>query len=95
MNQTGIYILESIGSGKFYIGSTNCVERRLEEHNLGKVTATHRLIPLRLRVFISCQSLSEARKAEYRLKRYKNRPIIEKVIKSGILPWQYPTRGSD
>jgi putative endonuclease len=99
MNQIGIYILESTGNGRFYIGSTNCMERRLREHNSGKVTATHKLRPLRLRIFIPCQSLFEARRAEYRLKKYKSRKIIEKVIKSKILPWEFKKRdnkrGSD
>ncbi len=35
-----IYILRNIFSGRHYIGSTNNIERRLEEHNRGQTKST-------------------------------------------------------
>ncbi len=85
----GLYILQSLANGRYYIGSTNNIDRRLREHNEGLVSATKFMRPFELRRFVECKTLTEARIAEYRLKKYKSKKIIEKVIKSGILPWYY------
>ena len=84
-----VYILKSIKNGRYYIGSTGNIERRLEEHNAGKVYATSKTKPWSLGIFISCSNLTEAKQCEYRLKKYKRRDIVEKVIKDGIFPWNY------
>jgi len=34
------YILQSAKSGRYYIGHTEDIQKRLERHNTGKVTAT-------------------------------------------------------
>ncbi len=94
MQQTGVYILQSQRNGRYYIGSTDNLERRIGEHNMGLVRATSFIRPLVLKRFIECKDISEARKAEYRLKRYKSRDIVEKVIESGILPWEYKSTGA-
>jgi len=46
MNYT--YILKSKKNGKYYYGSTSDVERRLSQHNSGKVIATKNRIPFNL-----------------------------------------------
>lgn len=90
MNQkNGVYILQSIKNQRYYIGSTNNLERRLLEHDRGLVSATKGLRPLALQRFILCPSITDARQAEYRLKKYKSRKIVERVLASGIFPWQY------
>jgi len=35
-----VYLLKSLKDNKKYIGSTNNLKRRIEEHNLGKVLST-------------------------------------------------------
>ncbi|MFH0803709.1 MAG: GIY-YIG nuclease family protein [Candidatus Tagabacteria bacterium] len=89
MEQIGVYILQSEKNKRYYIGSTNNITRRLEEHNSGKVSSTRNIGPLVLRCFISCKDLTEAKKSEFRLKQYKRRDIIEKIIKDSIFPWNY------
>jgi len=76
-----VYILESQQNKTYYIGSTNNLERRLDEHNSGKVKYTKNLRPLELKFFKKYDSLTEARKVEYKLKKLKRRDIIEKIIK--------------
>ncbi|OGF65939.1 hypothetical protein A3I27_01705 [Candidatus Giovannonibacteria bacterium RIFCSPLOWO2_02_FULL_43_11b] len=89
MKKSGIYILESRRKKIFYIGSTNDIERRLKQHNDGLVRATWFYKPWDLKTFIECASLTEAKKSEYRLKQYKNRKILIKVVKDGIFPWNH------
>lgn len=91
MKQAGVYILQSEKNKRHYIGSTDDIERRLKEHNIGKVSSTKNLRPLILRVFIKCKNLTEAKNSEYRLKQYKRRDIIERLIKDSIFPWDYST----
>ncbi len=87
--QPGVYILQSLKNGRYYIGSTNKIDRRLKEHNAGEVKATRFITPLKLKVFLPCSTLKEARQAEYRLKKYKRKNILELVIQEKIFPWEY------
>lgn len=89
MKQPGVYILQSIKNSRYYVGSTDNMNERLKIHNSGWVKATANIVPLELRVFVSCLSITEARQSEYRLKKYKRKDILEKVIKDGLFPWQY------
>ena len=43
-----VYILRSTRDDKLYVGYTNNVRRRLEEHNLGKVAITKNRRPFKL-----------------------------------------------
>ena len=81
MKNFGVYILESQKNNRYYIGSTDNIERRIVEHNIGKVISTRNTRPWVFKVFIRCNSLGEAKSNEYRLKKYKRRDILEKVIK--------------
>jgi len=89
MKNPGVYILESQKNKRYYIGSTDNVESRIYEHNLGKVSSTRNMRPWSLRVFIICSTLTEAKQSEYRLKKYKRKDILDKVILDGIFPWNY------
>ena len=89
MKQSGVYILQSTKNSSYYIGSTNDITTRINYHNSGRVKGTRNIYPLIILVFIICKNTTEARQAEYRLKKYKRRDILEKVIKDGVFPWQY------
>lgn len=89
MKQPGVYILKSLKNSRYYVGSTDNVGRRLKEHNSGLVHSTKTTKPFELLAFIPCTDLSEARSSEFRLKRYKRRDIIEKVVTDKIFPWDY------
>ena len=80
-----VYILKSLTNGRYYIGSTNNFERRLTEHNIGKSKATKFTMPFELAFLQEYDSLKEARRIERRLKNFKSRIIIEKIIKKGFI----------
>ena len=92
MTSPGVYILQSLRNGRYYTGSTDDMDRRFVQHDSGKVLATQGIRPLEVRVFIPCQDLVEARKFEYRLKRYKSRVVLEKVIRDRKFPWVHLER---
>ncbi len=89
MKNFGVYILKSTKNNRYYVGSTDNIERRVKEHNLGRVTSTKLMIPWELKAFIQCESVSKSRANEFRLKKYKRRDILEKVIIDGVFPWEY------
>jgi len=78
-----VYILKSLKNGKFYIGSTLNIEERVKKHNNGYVYYTKRNLPFELVFKQEYPSLAIARKIEYRLKRFKRRDFIEKIIQEG------------
>lgn len=75
-----VYILQSQKNKKFYIGSTNNIERRLLEHNSGKTKSISNITPLSLVFKKEFETLKEARAIETKLKRFKNRNIIETIV---------------
>jgi len=76
-----VYILQSEKNGTFYLGSTNNIEKRFFEHQQGKVKATRYLLPLKLQFCQKYNALKEARQIECKLKKFKRRDIIERIIK--------------
>ncbi len=63
-----VYVLKSEKNNRFYIGSTNNLERRVKEHNSGQSTYTRSTRPFRLIYQEEFSNLSEARKRERQLK---------------------------
>ncbi len=78
-----VYILQSEKNGRYYIGSTNNMERRLLEHNSGKTKSLLYLRPMKLVFKKEYASLGDARKVEKNLKKLKNRDIIERIVADG------------
>ena len=67
-----VYMLRG-SSGRYYIGSTTDLNRRLEQHRQGHTYSTHRLgQPLELAASLELPSLPEARTMERELKLKKN-----------------------
>ncbi len=59
-----VYVIESKLNGKYYIGSTDNLVRRLTEHNNGLSKYTKRYLPWILRYNEEICELSRARKRE-------------------------------
>jgi len=76
-----VYILESLKNSRYYIGSTNNIQRRLEEHNAGKTKSLKYLRPLRIVFSRKCKDRISARRLEAKLKQYKSRSIIEQIVR--------------
>jgi len=62
------YILYSLKSGKYYIGSTNNLLRRFHEHQHNQEAATKNHGPWEMVYWESCVTLSQARRRELYLK---------------------------
>ena len=78
-----LYILKSDKLNRFYIGSSDNPERRLvNQHNKGFVRSTKPGIPWIIVFKQEYIDLVTARKIEYKLKTYKSRKIIEKIIQN-------------
>ena len=75
-----LYILQSVKNNRYYIGSTNNLERRLLEHNSGKTKSLRYLRPLKIVFQKEFIKESEAKQAEKKLKRFKNKNILERII---------------
>ena len=75
-----VYLLKSERGKWYYLGSTNDLERRLGEHNRGKVTSTRRFIPLSLVFKKEFRAEKEAREYERLVK--DKRIEKERIIRS-------------
>lgn len=76
-----VYILQSLVNNRYYIGSTNDLVRRLEEHNKENSKYTKLTRPFKLVFSQEFRDLEMARRVEYKLKRQKSKKLIEKIIK--------------
>ena len=79
-----VYIIKT-KIGGYYIGSTTDIKSRLEHHKGGFTPSTKRL------GFDSCvliqeyETLSEARKIESKLKKFKKKDFIDKIVLEGYI----------
>jgi putative endonuclease len=78
-----LYILQSQKNRRYYIGSTNDLARRIDQHRTSQVKATRYILPIDLVFTQEYPTIEEARQIEYKLKSFKNRKIIEQIIKDG------------
>ena len=76
-----IYILKSVIDGSYYVGSCKNVNDRFLSHNKGLVKSTKRSVPWQLMYREEYKTLSEARQREAKIKSWKKRGAIEKLIK--------------
>ena len=76
-----VYVLFSEKLNKRYIGSTQNVDRRLNQHNLGKFKFTSGGIPWELIYKESFPTNADARKREIFLKSGVGRKIFDQILK--------------
>lgn len=76
-----VYVLLSKKDGKFYIGFTKDIERRLGEHNAGKNLSTMRRRPLELIYYEAHRSKYDALRRESYFKTNKGKTTLKIVIK--------------
>ena len=79
-----VYILHSLKLDKYYVGTTDDIEKRLTEHNssiyIGSYTAKG--VPWELVLKYSCLESDKAYKLERFIKRMKSSKFIKKVIEN-------------
>ncbi|MEK7129197.1 MAG: GIY-YIG nuclease family protein [Patescibacteria group bacterium] len=79
-----VYILKDQG-GKFYIGSTINLERRLHQHSTGHTQTTRNMIKPVLVLKQEYETLQIARSIEEKIKKLKRKDYIEKMIRDGYI----------
>ncbi|KAB2842244.1 MAG: GIY-YIG nuclease family protein [Melioribacteraceae bacterium] len=76
-----VYVLKSLKDGKRYIGFTSELNRRFEEHNLGKVKSTKNRKPFELIYIENFTIKSEAAEREKFFKTHKGRDFLDSIGK--------------
>ena len=79
-----VYILKN-QDGRFYIGSTVDLFRRITQHLRGHTQTTRNMGEVTLVFKQEFASLPLARRAERKLKALKRKDYIEKIIKDGYI----------
>ena len=79
-----VYILK-FTTGKFYVGSTVDLNRRLKHHMGGYTPSTKRLGHGQLVLAQEYSTLTDARSVEYKLKKLKRRDYIAKIVQDGYI----------
>jgi putative endonuclease len=76
------YILISLKDFNFYVGFTNNLKIRIEQHQKGKVTSTSKRLPVKL-IYYECYTIEEdARRNEKYYKTTKGRNELRKKLAS-------------
>jgi len=78
-----VYILQSLKNGRYYIGSTIDINQRFLWHSKGRVISTKKLLPVKLILQQEYPTISIARSIENKLKKFKRRDFINKIIREG------------
>ena len=88
------YILQSVTSGRFYIGQTQDISSRLIKYNSGQVKSTSGNCPWKLVWSKNFETRKEAYKEEQRIKSFKKRKNILELIehKSNLYIFATPLR---
>jgi len=74
-----MYILRSISTGRFYVGHTEYLPQRLQEHNNGRTPSTRGRRPWELYYAQEYPTRAEAARRERQIKGMKNRSRIEQL----------------
>ena len=76
-----VYILRSQKTERYYTGHTANIDKRLKEHNSGKVRSTKAYVPWEIVYSEKFESKSEAFQREMQIKKYKSGEAFKKLIK--------------
>lgn len=79
-----VYILKN-EQGRYYIGSTTNIQRRIKQHREGHTPSTHRMGELELVFSQKFETLEDARNVENGLKKLKRHDYIDKIIRDGFI----------
>lgn len=79
-----VYILKS-KSGKFYVGSTANLDKRLLHHFGGYTPSTKRLHVMSVALAQEYETLKNARSVEKKIKNLKRHDYIEQMLQDGYI----------
>ena len=80
-----VYILQSEKTGRYYTGSTGNLQDRLYRHRQGNTSTTKRIGNWSLVFSQEFNSLTEARRIERKIKSWKRKDFIEKIIREKFI----------
>jgi putative endonuclease len=75
-----VYILRGLTDKKVYIGSTNDLSRRVNQHNSGEVDCTKGRRPLALEAYVAVANKAKAIELERYFKTGSGKAILQKRI---------------
>ncbi|TXI34192.1 MAG: GIY-YIG nuclease family protein [Candidatus Moraniibacteriota bacterium] len=75
-----VYVLQSLKDQKLYIGYTNNLKRRFQEHNTGRNEVTKERKPFILLYYEACNQKGDALKRELQLKTGFGRQYLKRRI---------------
>ncbi|MFA5104017.1 MAG: GIY-YIG nuclease family protein [Candidatus Margulisiibacteriota bacterium] len=76
-----IYVLQSEKDGDIYIGHTNNLKRRFNQHNVGKVQSTRRRRPFKMLYYECLKNESTAIEREKYMKSGCGRAGLKRLLK--------------
>ena len=82
MNYFYTYVLKSMRDLNFYVGYTNNLVKRMEDHSKGKVPSTKNRVPLILIYWEGCLNQQDATRREKYLKTAWGKRFIKNRIKN-------------
>ena len=79
-----VYILRD-EKGRFYVGSTSDIQRRIKQHFAGHTQTTLNMREPKLVLSQEYENLETARRIERKIKKLKRKDYIEKIVKDGYI----------
>ena len=76
-----VYVLLSLRDKKFYIGFTNNLKRRFEEHKRGENVSTSKRLPIRLIFYEAFLSEIDAKRRERYFKTAKGKTTLRQMLR--------------
>jgi len=80
-----VYVLKSLKDGKFYIGFTEDVKRRIKDHNSGKVLSTQKRKPFKLLYYEAHLSKKDALRRENYFKTTKGKTTLRQMLRESLV----------
>lgn len=79
-----VYILQSKINNRLYAGRTDDIERRINEHQQGKVWTTKRMLPIELIFFEAFKNKQDSIRRERYLKTSKGKSSLKQIIRESL-----------
>ena len=80
-----VYILYFDKPNRYYVGSTTDISRRTKQHRGGHTYSTKKLGEFKMVFSQEFDNINEARSIEHKIKSWKRRDFIEKIISDGYI----------
>ncbi len=80
MSTVFVYVLRSQPTGRYYVGTTNDLHRRLAQHNAGGTASTKAYRPWVLAHWEAFDDIPTARRREQQIKAWKNPAYMVKAL---------------